>query len=103
MLEIFGLVGGIAALCAPFLYPVLQFFAIKEMRGMWRKLAFLPLVLLPLIVVLLGVVLALGTKRTMDIVVIGFVVLASLVVAFVYLIILRLVHWYVQRSSHTQT
>ena len=103
MLEILWFVGGIAALCAPFLYPVLQYFAIREMQGMWRKLAFLPLVLVPLVVLLMGVVLVLGSKRTMDIVAIGFVILASLVIAFVYLIILRLVHWYVKRRKNAQT
>jgi uncharacterized membrane protein len=103
MVEILSLAGGLAALCAPFLYPVMQYFAIREMRGMWRKLAFLPLVLVPLVILLMGVVLVLGSKRTMDIVAIGFVILASLVIAFVYLIILRLVHWYVQRSRNAQT
>ena len=103
MLEIAGIVGAIAVVCAPLLYPVMQYFAIREMRGAWRKLAFLPLVLVPLVVLLMGAVLVLGSKRTMDIVAIGFVILASLVIAFVYLIILRLVHWYVQRSRNAQT
>src|ERR1039458_361859 len=83
-----GIVGGILG------YPVLQFLAIRRMRGGWRVLALLPL--LPMIPVLILTTVAILQGSNIWPIVLIFV--APEILA--YLIVLLVVHAVLQKKRH---
>jgi O-antigen ligase len=86
-----GIYGGILG------YPILQFLAIKRMRGGWRVLALLPLlIMIPVLVVTF-----LGLSRGSNLWPIILIFVAPIV--FAYLIILFFAHAAVQRKRHEKT
>ena len=77
-------------------YPVLQFFAVKRMRGFWRVLAFLPLILMAFVFV----VTIIGFYQESNLWPIFLIFVSPLVL--VYLVVLLVSHAFFVRSKNEE-
>ena len=74
-------------------YPVLQYLALKRLRGVWRNLAFVPLV--PMVIVLFVTFLSFFQQSNLWPI---FLIFVS-PFALVYLVVLLASHWFVMRGA----
>jgi len=77
-------------------YPVLQFIAVKRMRGIWRVLAFLPLILMAFVFAITII----GFYQESNLWPIVLILVSPLVL--VYLVVLLVTHAFVVRGKNEE-